>query len=208
MPSICIEATFYLLKWYLNQRRLFLSLFFVDICRVCRSGPSPGKPLFHPCLCTGSIKFVHQDLYVSVLGLVMYSLLEKEGLVNKSELKCTLRNVRNYNCWIVRHQFNLLLGLNSPRRGLIFPNGVCNFLQQGETQPVLMTVLVWLPFVIKAHQNAKQKECARAYRESAVYTSPFTRFSFQLFKGLVPRLSKGVGKNRGKSPLKSCKQLT
>ncbi|XP_068604928.1 E3 ubiquitin-protein ligase MARCHF6-like [Brachionichthys hirsutus] len=32
-----------------------------DICRVCRSEGSPDRPLFHPCVCTGSIKFVHQD---------------------------------------------------------------------------------------------------------------------------------------------------
>uniref|UniRef100_A0A915KD79 RING-type E3 ubiquitin transferase n=1 Tax=Romanomermis culicivorax TaxID=13658 RepID=A0A915KD79_ROMCU len=32
-----------------------------DICRVCRSESTPDKPLFHPCLCRGSIKYVHQD---------------------------------------------------------------------------------------------------------------------------------------------------
>ena len=34
---------------------------FADICRVCRTGSTPGRPLFHPCLCTGSIKFIHQE---------------------------------------------------------------------------------------------------------------------------------------------------
>ncbi|XP_054719547.1 E3 ubiquitin-protein ligase MARCHF6-like isoform X2 [Uloborus diversus] len=32
-----------------------------DICRVCRSEATSEKPLFHPCICTGSIKFIHQD---------------------------------------------------------------------------------------------------------------------------------------------------
>ncbi|KAI4809852.1 hypothetical protein KUCAC02_018710 [Chaenocephalus aceratus] len=32
-----------------------------DICRVCRSEGSQDKPLFHPCVCTGSIKFIHQE---------------------------------------------------------------------------------------------------------------------------------------------------
>ncbi|KAJ4936812.1 hypothetical protein JOQ06_001398 [Pogonophryne albipinna] len=32
-----------------------------DICRVCRSEGSQEKPLFHPCVCTGSIKFIHQE---------------------------------------------------------------------------------------------------------------------------------------------------
>ena len=32
-----------------------------DICRVCRSSGSPDRPLFHPCICTGSIRHVHQE---------------------------------------------------------------------------------------------------------------------------------------------------
>uniref|UniRef100_A0A8C3LLR9 RING-type E3 ubiquitin transferase n=1 Tax=Chrysolophus pictus TaxID=9089 RepID=A0A8C3LLR9_CHRPC len=32
-----------------------------DICRVCRSEGTPEKPLYHPCVCTGSIKFIHQE---------------------------------------------------------------------------------------------------------------------------------------------------
>ncbi|XP_051166426.1 E3 ubiquitin-protein ligase MARCHF6 [Leptopilina boulardi] len=31
-----------------------------DICRVCRSD-DPDRPLFHPCICTGSIKWIHQE---------------------------------------------------------------------------------------------------------------------------------------------------
>eukprot|EP00850_Spirogloea_muscicola_P016878 SM000140S00627 [mRNA] locus=s140:187485:191304:- [translate_table: standard] len=29
-------------------------------CRICRAGGEPGDPLFYPCACSGSIKFVHQ----------------------------------------------------------------------------------------------------------------------------------------------------
>ncbi|XP_014665321.1 PREDICTED: E3 ubiquitin-protein ligase MARCH6-like [Priapulus caudatus] len=32
-----------------------------DICRVCRSESSPDRPLFYPCICTGSIKYIHQE---------------------------------------------------------------------------------------------------------------------------------------------------
>lgn len=32
-----------------------------DICRVCRCEGAPDRPLFHPCICTGSIKFIHQE---------------------------------------------------------------------------------------------------------------------------------------------------
>ena len=32
-----------------------------DICRVCRCEATQDRPLFHPCICTGSIKYIHQD---------------------------------------------------------------------------------------------------------------------------------------------------
>ncbi|XP_014293717.1 E3 ubiquitin-protein ligase MARCHF6 isoform X2 [Halyomorpha halys] len=35
-----------------------------DICRVCRSEGSSDRPLFHPCICTGSIKWIHQECLV------------------------------------------------------------------------------------------------------------------------------------------------
>nr|XP_039255512.1 E3 ubiquitin-protein ligase MARCHF6-like [Styela clava] len=37
------------------------------ICRVCRSEGSQDKPLYHPCICTGSIRYVHQDCLVQWL---------------------------------------------------------------------------------------------------------------------------------------------
>lgn len=35
-----------------------------DICRVCRSEGLAERPLFHPCICTGSIKWIHQECLV------------------------------------------------------------------------------------------------------------------------------------------------
>ena len=32
-----------------------------DCCRVCHGEAEESRPLFHPCKCSGSIKFVHQD---------------------------------------------------------------------------------------------------------------------------------------------------
>ena len=32
-----------------------------DTCRICRGEGSDSEPLFYPCKCSGSIKFVHQD---------------------------------------------------------------------------------------------------------------------------------------------------
>ncbi|XP_072169738.1 E3 ubiquitin-protein ligase MARCHF6-like [Diadema setosum] len=38
-----------------------------DVCRVCRSEGSHDRPLFHPCICTGSIRYIHQDCLVQWL---------------------------------------------------------------------------------------------------------------------------------------------
>jgi len=38
-----------------------------DICRVCRCEGTLERPLFHPCICTGSIKFIHQECLVQWL---------------------------------------------------------------------------------------------------------------------------------------------
>ncbi|CAF0717397.1 unnamed protein product [Brachionus calyciflorus] len=39
----------------------------VDICRVCRCEAAPDRPLFYPCVCTGSIKYIHQECLVQWL---------------------------------------------------------------------------------------------------------------------------------------------
>lgn len=37
-------------------------------CRICRGGAEPGRPLFHPCKCSGSIKFIHENCLVTWLA--------------------------------------------------------------------------------------------------------------------------------------------
>ncbi|PVV02315.1 hypothetical protein BB560_003231 [Smittium megazygosporum] len=39
----------------------------VNICRVCRDEGSEEFPLFHPCKCSGSIRFVHEDCLLNWL---------------------------------------------------------------------------------------------------------------------------------------------
>jgi len=62
-----------LLYWYLSLEKLG-TVSFADMCRVCRSEGSAEKPLFHPCVCAGSIKYIHQDWYaVSRCFLIYFS---------------------------------------------------------------------------------------------------------------------------------------
>lgn len=40
----------------------------VDTCRICRGEGTSGEPLFYPCKCSGSIKYVHQDCLMEWLS--------------------------------------------------------------------------------------------------------------------------------------------
>ena len=37
------------------------------VCRICRCPGTPDDPLFHPCRCRGSVRFVHEDCVVAWL---------------------------------------------------------------------------------------------------------------------------------------------
>ncbi|KAM3416608.1 ERAD-associated E3 ubiquitin-protein ligase doa10 [Cercospora zeina] len=39
-----------------------------ETCRICRSEAAPNEPLFYPCKCSGSIKFVHQECLMEWLS--------------------------------------------------------------------------------------------------------------------------------------------
>lgn len=32
-----------------------------DTCRICSAPGEPGQPLFYPCKCSGTIRYIHQD---------------------------------------------------------------------------------------------------------------------------------------------------
>lgn len=36
-------------------------------CRICGGGAEPGSPLFYPCKCSGTIRYIHQAWYVALL---------------------------------------------------------------------------------------------------------------------------------------------
>lgn len=47
--------------WRVNFYSFIFDSLDVDICRVCRCEGTSERPLFYPCVCTGSIKYIHQD---------------------------------------------------------------------------------------------------------------------------------------------------
>ncbi|XP_006462126.1 hypothetical protein AGABI2DRAFT_118987 [Agaricus bisporus var. bisporus H97] len=39
-----------------------------DTCRICSAPAEPGQPLFHPCKCSGTIRYIHQDCLTTWLA--------------------------------------------------------------------------------------------------------------------------------------------
>lgn len=43
---------------HLDARRLIR---LPDTCRICSAPGEPDQPLFYPCKCSGTIRYIHQD---------------------------------------------------------------------------------------------------------------------------------------------------
>ncbi|KZS94639.1 hypothetical protein SISNIDRAFT_410077 [Sistotremastrum niveocremeum HHB9708] len=43
-------------------------IFDIDTCRICSAPAEPDAPLFHPCKCSGTIKYIHQDCLTTWLA--------------------------------------------------------------------------------------------------------------------------------------------
>ncbi|KAJ3916024.1 hypothetical protein F5877DRAFT_47423, partial [Lentinula edodes] len=41
---------------------------FTDTCRICSAPAEPDQPLFHPCKCSGTIRYIHQDCLTTWLA--------------------------------------------------------------------------------------------------------------------------------------------
>lgn len=41
-----------------------------DTCRICSAPGEPGQPLFYPCKCSGTIRYIHQDWSVQPYPLL------------------------------------------------------------------------------------------------------------------------------------------
>ena len=49
-----------------------------SVCRMCHSEGEPDRPLFYPCKCSGSIRYVHQDCLIQWLKVKSKSLTESK----------------------------------------------------------------------------------------------------------------------------------
>ncbi|KAJ3818347.1 hypothetical protein F5880DRAFT_1491547 [Lentinula raphanica] len=52
----------------LSARIALIRSFSTDTCRICSAPAEPDQPLFHPCKCSGTIRYIHQDCLTTWLA--------------------------------------------------------------------------------------------------------------------------------------------
>lgn len=72
----------------------------LDTCRICGAPAEPDQPLFYPCKCSGTIRYIHQDWYVTaylpqclIFNPQFYQLNNVAGSQQKEELRCVQASV-------------------------------------------------------------------------------------------------------------------
>ena len=54
-----------------------------EVCRVCHGPGEDRQPLYHPCKCSGSIKWVHQVAFARIcFGNVENDIIKRTGMFN------------------------------------------------------------------------------------------------------------------------------
>lgn len=106
-----------------------------DTCRICRGDGTPEEPLFYPCKCSGSIKYVHQDCLM-------------EWLSHSQKKHCELCKTP--------FRFTKLYAPNMPKTvpAYVFVSHIAkyifrNMLGWARAALVLMVWLVWLPYLMR-----------------------------------------------------------
>ncbi|PSS00894.1 hypothetical protein BD289DRAFT_458271 [Coniella lustricola] len=106
-----------------------------DTCRICRGEGTPEEPLFYPCKCSGSIKYVHQDCLMEWLSHSQ----KKHCELCKTPFRFTKLYAHNMPKTVPAHVFV------SHITKYIFRN-ILVWLRAGL---VLMVWLVWLPYLMR-----------------------------------------------------------
>lgn len=106
-----------------------------DTCRICRGEATPDEPLFYPCKCSGSIKYVHQDCLM-------------EWLSHSQKKHCELCKTP--------FRFTKLYAPNMPKTVpfYVFISHIAKYLFRNmmvwaRGGLVLMVWLVWLPYLMR-----------------------------------------------------------
>lgn len=118
-----------------------------DVCRVCQQPRTAEEPLYHPCKCRGSIKFVHQVSAAPRLARLAGNALRRRvrrRLPLLARQTCLLRWLRQRNrnrCEVCWHQFDF--------QPVYRPDA--------PLQPSVRSILLWL---LGAYYHAAASLCA------------------------------------------------
>lgn len=106
-----------------------------DTCRICRGEATPDEPLFYPCKCSGSIKYVHQDCLMEWLSHSQ----KKHCELCKTPFRFTKLYAPNMPKTVPFYVFISHIAKYLFRNMLVWARGGL----------VLMVWLVWLPYLMR-----------------------------------------------------------
>lgn len=130
-----------------------------DCCRVCHGEAEESRQLFHPCRCSGSIKFVHQDCLQTWLKIS-----------NQSHPKCELCG-EDFN---FRNIYASGLGGKPPKLTVFEFAQDLYVLMAGETiavAKICFSIVVWFICFPYSTYLSVQVTDSIAYRDSNRYSS-------------------------------------
>ncbi|TKA25330.1 hypothetical protein B0A50_06234 [Salinomyces thailandicus] len=93
----------------------------IDTCRICRSDGTPEEPLFYPCKCSGSIKFVHQECLMEWLSHShkKYCELCKTPFRFTKLYDAAMPEVLPWTVFVRRAVIHFMLGVTRAARGVL-----------------------------------------------------------------------------------------
>ncbi|GJQ12746.1 hypothetical protein GpartN1_g4537.t1 [Galdieria partita] len=138
-------------------------------CRICRGTNEPNRPLFHPCRCSGSIKYIHEDCLVQWLS-----------------------EIRSERCELCGSTFRFIpvYKQDSPSHLSFFEllSGVLSFLLESGTLlgRLCVACLVWLCAVPLVSSMTFRVCLCRSFAElSTIVPWSLTGLGFEILKGYI-----------------------
>lgn len=122
--------------------------FLTDTCRICSAPAEPGQPLFHPCKCSGTIRYIHQDWYV--LPPLLFQRQTCSDICVWFSLTTWLEHSKKKTCDVCKHQYSFSKGASSSSSitaSLTHPSGPIVYAQDMPTH---------LPVILLFRQFAQQ----------------------------------------------------
>src|SRR5258707_9838974 len=81
-----------------------------DTCRICSAPAEPDQPLFHPCKCSGTIRYIHQDWCVPNSSFPSATPRSRYSHVLRYSLTTWLTHSKKQHCDVCKFPYSFTKG--------------------------------------------------------------------------------------------------